>query len=497
MGNNRISTGIQGLDEILHGGFMPDSSYLIVGGPGSGKTILSLQFMLESIKRKARCLYITYAEPEETIRKNAASFGWDLTALAFADLTKHTGHLDTDGEYTVFPPSEVEKEPVWKAIYQAVEEHKPDRLVIDSVTFLRYLSTDEHQYRKQTQKLVNHLSSAKCLSLLLFEPSELEKEISLALAVDGVIALRNEISAGKVTEIRSLEVSKLRGSPFLSGRHPLRITAQGIVVWPHKVEGLKKYDFERIVLESGISELDEMIGGGFMSGTCTLISGPSGVGKSTISMQFLSTAASKGIKGALYTFEEGTPSILSRARALRIPLEDRLEDGSITIREVNALEFYPDEFLQIVREDVQRNNIKLVVLDSLRGYCLAMEEHGNLTANMHNLVNYLRRNRVGILLVNEIEKLTGDLRITDLGVSYLADNVLLIRYAEYNGEVIKVISCLKKRLGDFQPELREFRITTQGIQVGEKLRHLRGVLTGVPIADTAARKLDPARENDK
>jgi len=494
MKNSRISTGINGLDEVLDGGFIPSSSYLIVGEPGTGKTVLSLQFLSYSAKRKKRCLLITFAEPEETLRRNAAVFGWDLSGITIVDFSKTVQADLTNGEYTVFAPSEVETEPVWKRIYQALEEHAPERLVIDSVTFLRYLSTDKYQYRKQIQTLVNRLSAKKCLSLLLFEPVELEKDNSLALAVDGVLTLRKGISKNRVVEIRTVEINKVRGSSFMSGMHALRITRQGVRVWPHRIAKLKKSTYERKNLASGVAGLDQLLMGGLPAGTSTLISGPSGAGKSTLAIQFLTTAAAGGRKGVIYTFEECISSMLERCNALSIPLEKHLEDGVITVREINPLENYPDEFLEMLRKDTEESGTDVFVIDSLRGYNLAMEEFGNMIANMQNIINYVRGSRRTLFIVSEQEKITGDLQITDLGVSYVVENVLLIRYAEMHGQVVKVISCLKKRLGNFQPELREFRITPQGLEVGEKLVHLRGLLTGVPMHDGTTAGVEPAGE---
>lgn len=471
MKDARISTGIRGLDEVLEGGFMPSSSYLIVGGPGTGKTILSLQFMHESAKRKASCLYITFAEPEEALRRNVAGFGWDLAGIVFVDFTKQADSRDLPEEYTVFPAAEVEKEPVWQRLYQAIDEHKPERLVLDSATYLRYLSTDDYQFRKHIQRLVNYLSERKCLSLLLFEPTELERENALALAVDGVITLRNETSRGRVVEIRTIEINKMRGSSFISGRHPLRITADGITVWPHKIEKLKKYAYERTMLSSGTAELDELLMGGIPAGTCTLISGPAGIGKSTLSARYLSVAAAKGIKGVIYTFEEGLASILERCRSMGMDLDALVEKGSLIVREINPLDHYPDELLDTLRTDILKNKAQIVMLDSLRGYNLAMEEFGSLLANIQNIINFVRHEKASIFLINEQEKITGDLQITEHGVSYMADNILLIRYAERRGEVIRVISCFKKRLGGFHPDIREFSITQKGIVVGEKLTH--------------------------
>jgi len=484
MKNTRISTGVDGLDEILKGGFIRGTSYLILGGTGTGKTVLSLQACQESVKRKESCLYFTFSEPEASIRGHADSLGWDLAKVVFVDFTRELGRAKINDEYSVFPPSEVEETPIWSHLYQAVGEHDPALVVIDSATFLRYLSRDEYQFRKLGQKLINTLGSRGCVSLFLFEPAELEKETSPALAVDCVVAMRNDLTEQKTTEIRTIEVKKMRGSSFLAGRHPMRIGEAGITVWPHRIEHVKKsIPYDRNIVPSGIAELDQLLKGGFSTGTCTIFTGPSGAGKTTLATQFLCVAAEKGVKGAMYSFEEWGVSILSRCNAVSIPLKEHTEKHTVLLREVNPLEYYPDEFLEMFRKDVEKDGIQLVVLDSLRGYNLAMEGFGNLVAHMQNIINYCRSQKITLMLVEELQTIFGDVRITNKGVSYMADNVLMLSYAKHHGRLIKVINCLKKRLGDFEPELREFQITGHGIVVGERLDHLRGLLTGVPTAE--------------
>ncbi len=484
----RIPTGVTGLDKILHGGFIPASSYLLVGGPGAGKTILSLQFLRQCEQSKSRCLFLSLTEPVSTIRRDAASFGWQLKGIKLVDMTLSDGETKTNGEYSIFSPGEVEEESIWKKIHAAIEEYEPDRLVIDSVTNLRYLSTDEYQYRKHIQQLINHLSRRQCLSLLLFEPGELEREQSIAMAVDGILWLHSEISKERVVEIRTLEISKFRGSGYLSGRHPMRITDEGIVVYPHCVEILKRPGGDSALLSTGIESLDELLMGGFHMGTCTLLTGPSGTGKSSLATHFLVQAARRGTQGIMYCFEESTESILDRCQGIGVPLNGCLEDGTVALCEVNPLELYPDEFLEIIRRDVEEQGRRIIIIDSLRGYQLAMDEFGNMAANVQNILNYLRRKRASLFLLNEMQYIMGDLRISEDGVSYLTDNVLMLRYAEYSGEIIKVVACLKKRHGNFQSDLREFKITEEGIRVGEKLTRLRGLLTGVPQAEDLGTK---------
>jgi len=484
MHETRVPTGIPGLDEILHGGFIPRHTYLIVGSAGSGKTILSLQWLLEGLRRGEKCLYITLAEPESEVKRNVTGFGWNLNGLDLLDLSP-SGEPDEfeDGEYQVFTSSEVERIPIWRSSYRAVQEKQPRRMVIDSITQLRYLSTDEYQFRKHILGLVAFLRRRGCTALLTFEPTEMEREASVALAVDGLCRLRHEVSSGRVIGLRSLQVEKLRGSDFMSGLHPLRITGRGILIFPHYIERPDGAQPAQTPFSSSLPQLDELLGGGIESGTTTIISGHSGTGKSSLGMQFLTTAIAAGERAVLYTFEEPVAFILARSRGIGMPVDEALASGSLRIIRVNSMELYPDEFLYLLREAVEQENRRVVMIDSLRGYNLAMEQFGSLTAHLQNLVTYCQRQAVTVFLTSEVEQIIGGLQLTELGISYLFDNVIMLRYAEVDGRLIRVISCLKKRLGHAQSELCELRITQQGLQVGEKLERMRGVLTGTPTRE--------------
>ena len=483
MAEPRVTTGIPGVDEIVNGGLIPQRSYLLVGSAGSGKTVFSVEWLLEGRRCAERVLYITLTEPVSEIQRNMLSFGWQSGGIDWLDLTP-TGDADESGEeYQVFAPNEVEHVAVWQAIYEAVKEKQPQRLVIDSLTQLRYLSGDEYQFRKKIFTLVSFLNRSECTSLLSFETSEFERETSVGLAVDGLFRLQAVVSPSHVIGLRSIQVEKFRGSGFISGLHPMRITDTGIHVFPHRIEPIGGHHSNTEKLSSGIAQVDELLGGGLESGTTTIISGPSGVGKTTLGVAFLSSAVAAGKRAVLFTFEEAVESLMIRSRGIGMPLDDVLEAGTLKIVRLNPMEQYPDEFLGRVRYAVEQEGFELVMIDSLRGYQLEMEQFGTPLDHIRNLVHYLNRHGVTSLLVNEVEFITGSLRTTELAVSNLADNIILLRYAEYAGQVIKVIACLKKRLGSFQPDLRELLITGQGIQVGEKLEKLRGVLTGVPQYD--------------
>lgn len=479
--DERMPTGIPGLDEAVHGGLITQNSYLIVGGPGTGKTILSFQWLLEGVRRGESALYITLAEPGGKIERNVRSFGWRLEGVEMVDLTPRAATSGgPEAEYQVFHPSEVERTPVWQGIYDAVEKHKPARLVIDSITQLRYLSTDEYQFRKQMLALVAFLDACGCTSFLVFEPTEMERETSVALAVDGIIRLHREVSPNRIIGLRSIEVQKLRGSDFMSGLHQMRIGAQGVSIYPHRIEKPGEAKPGEKMLSTGIPNLDDLLGGGLESGTTTIVTGPAGAGKSTLGMKFLSRSVAAGDPAVLYAFEESAQSIVKRCEGIGMPVQELVDAGTLSIVRVNPMELYPDEFLGMVRGAVEREGRRVVMVDSLRGYELAMEEFGTMVANISNLVTYLNGRGVTTLLINEVENITGDLKATEFAVSYVADNIILMRYAEYNSRVIKIIACLKKRLGTFEPELRELHITSGGIEVSEKLENLRGILTGIP-----------------
>lgn len=477
----RMSTGCEGLDEVLCGGLPAERSYLLLGSAGTGKTILSLQWLREGVRIDERTVYVTLMEPAAQIGRNIESLGWNLDGIQMVDLSPR-GLLDAQAgeEYQMFTPSEVERVNAWKGIYEAVETHRPARLVIDSVTQLRYLSTDEYHFRKHLLQLVAFLNDRRCTTLLPFEPEASRAERVVELSVDGVLHLKYQISAGLSLGMRTVEITKLRGSDFVTGYHPLRITAGGMQVYPHRVERTADHAARHEQTGTGIRELDELLGGGLEAGTATLLSGPTGVGKTTLGLQFL-THLPVGERAALLTFEEAPDTVLSRGRSVGMPVDAALASGALQVRRINPLEHYPDELLAIVRDMVEHQGVRYFMLDSLRGYELAMEEFGRPQMHIHNLLVYLGRMQVTTLVVAETDAITGaELTATEIGVSHLADNIILLRYAEYRASLIKVIGCLKKRLSTFQPELRELCVTSHGITLGSKLEQLRGILSGSP-----------------
>lgn len=478
MEQQRIRTGVPGLDEVLMGGLVPQRTYLLVGRAGAGKTILSIQWLLEGQRQQERTLFLTLTEAGEEIRHNMASLGWSLDGVEIVDLTPAVE--ETHGEeYQVFTPSEVEQDGLWSGIYDAIRQYRPQRLVIDSVTQLRYLSVSDYQFRRKILSLVRFLNQSGCTTLLVFETSELERETAVALAVDGLIRLRKDLSTTRMIDLRSLQIDKLRGSDFMSGLHPMRITGDGIQVFPHRIEPIGAPRLGDDWLRTGNPPLDALVGGGIEMGTSTIISGPSGTGKTTLGLTFVLAGIAKGHRGVVFSFEEALESVLVRARGMGMALEPLLDAGTLRFLRLNPMEQHPDEFLGLVRRAVEEDGFDMVMVDSLRGYQLEMEQFGTVQSHIHNLLHYLGRKGVTSFLTNELDHITGDVRTTELAVSHLADNILLLRYVEHAGEMMRVVVCLKKRLSRTEPDLRKLEITSAGIRIGEKMVNLRGVLNGV------------------
>jgi circadian clock protein KaiC len=274
-------------------------------------------------------------------------------------------------------------------------------------------------------------------------------------------------------------VLKARGADFRSGDHSIRLGAQGMTVFPKLIPETQRSEYVSQPLSSGVPELDALLHGGLERGTISIITGPSGVGKTTIGLQFIKEMAGRGLNAAVYTFEEGIETLINRCEQINIPVRAMSERGTLTLNQIEPLRYTPDEFAHLVRQEIRERQQQVVMLDSISGYSLAM--HGrDMVPHLHALSLYLKSLGITLLLIDEIENITGDFRATDEGVSYLADNVLFLRYIEVRGELQKAIGVLKKRSGNFEKTLRRLQITRYGLKVGPPLTGLHGILSGTP-----------------
>jgi len=471
--NQKLSSGIKGFDEILMGGLVPQRGYLLRGLPGTGKTAIGMHFLTEGVKNQENVLFINMGEPTKQIIKNAEGMGFDTQGIEFLDLSPDQEFFSNKEAYDIFSPAEVERDSITSQIVEKVKSLKPTRVFLDPITQFRYLSTDEFQFRKQALSFLRFLIDNGATVLFTSEFSSDSPDDDLQFMGDGIINLEF-FSNG-----RSISVSKFRGSGFRFGTHSMRITKDGIKIYPRLRPLLKEVEFEQETISSGVPEIDELLHGGIERGTATIISGPSGVGKTTIGIQFMKEAAGRGERSVVYTFEESVSNLVNRCESINIPVQSMINTGMLSVVQVEPLRYSPEEFAQLVRSEVDAKKAKIVMIDSTSGYSLSLRGEDPVS-HLHSLSKYLTRLGVTVILINEVENISGELKVTEIGISYLADNIIFLRYFEIEGEMRKSIGVLKKRLSDFEKTLRELTITKYGIKVGKPLKDIRGILNGTP-----------------
>lgn len=472
--NPRLSTGLAGLDEILNGGLIAGRSYLLRGGPGTGKTMMGAHFLMAGIASGQRSLFVTLEESMDNILQNCASVGLDLGQCQFLDFSPPAEVFSQDETYDIFSPSEVEHRPFAEKIIESLDKLNPDRIFLDPLIQFRYLTPDFYQYHKQVAAFLRFITNRKITLLLTSESSHQAPDDDLQFMADGVIELQ-QLSSGA----RTVSVNKFRGSNFRTGIHSMALTDHGAQVFPRLIPDLRATSFDSGVIASGVPQLDELLYGGVERGTVTIITGPSGAGKTTLGIQFMKEAAGRGEHSIIYSFEEAIEVMLRRCESVNIPARSMIEKGTLSIEKLEPLQMTPDQFSQVVRNHVEQRKAKIVMIDSLSGYRLTVGPT-EVVSRLHGLVKYLQNMGVAVFLLVETPNVIGDFQITDIGVSYLADNTIFLRYLEIEGQLSKAIGVLKKRLSDFERTLRKFEISRYGIMVGKPLSNLRGILTGTP-----------------
>lgn len=474
---SRASTGVGGLDDVLRGGLPRDRIYLIKGHPGVGKTTLALQFLLAGVEKGERGLYITLSETKEELFGVAASHGWSLDDLSLFELSSSRAPMQRD-EYAMYHPAEVELNEVMTTLLAEVDRLQPTRVVFDSLSEVKLLASQPLRYRRQILALKEHFAGTQCTVLLLDDHS-VDGDGHLETLAHGVIELHRHSPIYGGTR-RRLEIVKLRGVQFRDGFHDFSIERGGIHVYPRLVAAEHQPGYERASLATGVAALDALLGGGLDRGTATLLVGPAGSGKSALASQYASAAAAAGDQAAIYTFDESIDTLLARSDALGLPVRQHVEAGKIRIQQVDPAEMSPGRFAHEVRQRVERDHVRVVVIDGLTGYLNAMTEENFLLNQLHELLSYLGQNGIVTLLVATQHGLIGTAMQTPVDVSYLADTVVLLRYFEVHGRVRNAISVLKKRSGRHERTIHEFALGPGGVQVGEALQEFQGILTGVP-----------------
>jgi circadian clock protein KaiC len=498
-----VSTGSEGLDAVLMGGFLARGFYLVQGDPGSGKTTLALQFLRKQRSAGARCLYISLTESLVDLQNACRAHGWSLEGIELCDLTRANTNLETTRE-SVFHPVDTELSEIMKTVLAEVKRVDPACVVFDGLSELRLLSGDSLRYRRQLLSLKEFFANRKATVLLLDDRSASFNDVQPESLVGGNIVLdRFMPSYGRAR--RRLFVTKVRGSYFREGYHDYEIVTGGVLVHPRLVAGEHHAEFTPELCGTGLANLDKMLHGGLHMGSTTLLLGPAGAGKSTLSIQFVVHALRQGKKAAIYVFDEVMHTLIERSEKLCFGkpggFRSYVTEGRLHAQQVDPAEMSPGAFAHEVRRAVDEG-ARVIIIDSLNGYLNAMPEERFLSTHLHELFAYLNQKGVlTIIVVAQHGMIASPIGHAEMDVSYLADSVLLLRYFEANGEIRQAISVFKKRTGPHERTIRQLSIDATGVSIGEPLHQFRGIMTGVPQyqggnvgAPSGADALNPRRE---
>jgi circadian clock protein KaiC len=473
----QVGTGVPGFDGILGGGLPRNRLYLVDGEPGTGKTTLAMQFLLEGRAHGERGLYVTLSETREELSDVAASHSWSVEGIEVQELTPHPE--PTDESYTLFHPAEVELQQTLDKVFRAVEASGPTRVVLDSLSEMRLLARDPLRFRRQILALKQFFAGRDCTVLLLDDKTAPEGDLQLHSLAHGVIALEH-VSLEYGSERRRMKITKLRGQHFRGGYHDFRILSGGLHVYPRILSNQSRREAPSDPMLSGSPELDALLGSGIARGSSVLVMGAAGTGKSILATQYATASIANGESVAFYLFDERLKTFIQRASGLEMDVSAGLQDGRLKLQQIEPTELSPGEFANQVVRAVEEEGVTLIIIDSINGYMQSMPEERLLPIQIHELLTYLSNNGVTVIMTLVQHGVFGGPIDETADVSYLADTVVLLRYFEVKGSVRQAISVVKKRSGNHERTIREARVSRGGLLVGEPLHEFQGVLTGVP-----------------
>jgi circadian clock protein KaiC len=476
--SGKAELGVKGLDDITAGGLARGRLYLLEGSPGTGKTTIATQFLMAGAAKGESALYITLSETEDELRASAASHGWSLDGIDLFELVPPESLLDEDQQQSLLYSSDLELGETTRRIFESFEKVKPVRVVLDSLSEIRLLAQSSLRYRRQILALKHYFARSGATVLMLDDLSSEANDRTMHSVAHGVIRLE-ELSPEYGAERRRLRVIKYRGQKYRGGNHDFVIETGGVRVFPRLVSAEHRRSFKREVLPSESAELNALLGGGVERGSSVLIIGPAGTGKSLLALHFVVGAIHRGEQAAMFVFDEELGLLFERAKGLGIQLQEMVDSGRLIIEQVDAAELTPGEFSARVRHCVEDSGARTVVIDSLNGYQAAMPEEQSLILHMHEMLQYLNRQGASTFLTVAQHGLVGDMH-SPVDVTYLADTVVLLRYFEARGRVRRAISVIKKRTSAHEDTIREYKIDSQGITIGQPLMNFQGVLRGVP-----------------
>jgi circadian clock protein KaiC len=477
-----VGFGIAGLDQIFAKGIPGEALILVQGVPGTGKTTLALQFLLHGVANGERSLLVSNAENPAQIHAVAATHGWDLTGLRilnWSDQGETVGQADAD-DYTLFPEAEVEVGESLGQLFAEVDRVRPSRLVIDTISALRALAPTPAYYRRQLRRLRNFLLPYACTTIIIDDGLSTEKDARSQTLSDGIIELQ-QLDLNYGGDRRRLRVRKMRGTTYIGGYHDFRIETGGLAVFPRLVAAAREEEERRDApAPSGVAALDGLVGGGLPRGSSTLIMGPAGSGKSTVTATYVRAAAERGERSVLCMFDESERTCFVRCAGLGIDMEGLVASGQVIMNHLDPAERTPGEIAGLLVRQVEEHDVRLVVLDTLNGYLQSGAEEPMLLLHLRELLTYLSRRQVVTILILTQHGILGADMAAPIDVSFIADNVLLLRFFEAEGSIRQVLSVVKKREGKHERTIRELSLGAGGVSLSEPLTGFAGLLSGTP-----------------
>jgi circadian clock protein KaiC len=472
----KVPTGIPELDAVLHGGLLQSRIHLVEGRPGTGKTTLGLRYLIEGRKMGQSCLYLSLSESLDELQESAANHGWSLDGIEIVEMIP----VPEDGAVgqTILLPTEKELSSLIEQIAERVENSTATRIVIDSMVEIRLLAYDSSHYRRQIIALRQRLSRHGVTVLLLDDLTSDGREFELQSAVHGVITLE-QIEHAFGAARRRLRVVKLRGGNFQSGWHDYSIRTGEFLVFPSLIAQEHHRAGDGFELFSGIESFDALFCGPLTEGSSTMVLGPSGVGKTTVALQYALSAVKNGHHVAYFNFDESETTLRSRLVASMGEDSDETDAGPgakeedatrrFHLRRVNPSRISPGEFIWNVRRMIEDLDVRLVIIDSINSYLDVIREEKSLLRQMHELFSYLSNMNVMSIIVGAHTARLDTSKEPD-ALSLITDNIISLRYYEHDNVVCKAICVLKKRQGRHEHDIRGLTLTDEGIRVGDRVK---------------------------
>jgi circadian clock protein KaiC len=455
MRDERLTSGSPRLDAVLGGGLPRDAVHLVVGLPGTGKTMLVQQYVFANSSPERPAVYMTTAsEPfDKLIRFGQGLSFFDSAAVGTSVFYEDLGHALNQGGLSA----------VLDRIDGLIKGRRPGAVVIDSFRALRAYAGDE-EFRRFLHDLAGRASAFPASHFWVGEYTAEEMSSAPEFAVaDSVISLASEREGERTT--RAVEVLKLRGSDFLSGRHAYRLGANGMDVFP-RLADLSGSDHQASTerVSSGIAALDAMLTSGYRTGSSTLVAGPSGCGKSLMGLHFIFNGARQGEPGIVASLQENERQLEQVANGFGWSFTE----DDVEMLHASPVDLYVDQWVYALLDRAEAIGARRILLDSITDLRSAVTDPLRLREYLYSLSQRCAQRGISLMLTLEARELYNPTSTGPEGVSHLSDNVVLLHYARTPQGLRRGMTVLKARATDLQPAIKEFRITSEGILPGEE-----------------------------